>query len=131
MTIQFFIAMQPPTITAQQHKVTVVKGKPRFYDPRELKEAKEALKARLAKFAPEVPYTGGIRLTTRWCFPVVAGHKDGEYRTTRPDTENIQKALKDVMTDLRFWKDDALVASELIEKFWAEVPGLFIRIEPL
>lgn len=26
--------------------------------------------------------------------------KDGEYKTTRPDTENLQKLLKDVMTGL-------------------------------
>jgi Holliday junction resolvase RusA-like endonuclease len=37
----------------------------------------------------------------------------------------------DIMTDLGFWKDDAIVASEIIEKFWAQVPGIYIRIEEL
>jgi Holliday junction resolvase RusA-like endonuclease len=27
-----------------------------------------------------------------------------------------------------FWKDDALVASEVIEKFWANIPGIYIAI---
>lgn len=53
------------------------------------------------------------------------------YKSTKPDTDNLQKMLKDVMTELNFWKDDALVASEVIEKFWAEVPGIYIRIEEL
>jgi Holliday junction resolvase RusA-like endonuclease len=35
------------------------------------------------------------------------------------------------MTKLGFWTDDALVASEIIEKFWAEIPGIFIRIEEI
>ena len=39
--------------------------------------------------------------------------------------------LKDVMTEVGFWKDDALVASEITEKFWAEQTGIFISIEDL
>ena len=35
------------------------------------------------------------------------------------------------MTELGFWKDDALVASEITEKFWADVPGIYVRIEDL
>ena len=32
---------------------------------------------------------------------------DGEYRTTKPDTDNLQKLLKDCMTATGFWTDDA------------------------
>lgn len=71
-----------------------------------------------------------MRLAVKWCFPR-GTHKNGEYRTTKPDTDNLQKLLKDVMTDLGFWKDDALVASEIVEKFWAERPGIFIYVENL
>ena len=74
--------------------------------------------------------TKGVRLAVKWCFPN-GNHKNGEYRTTKPDTDNLQKLLKDVMTDLGFWKDDALVASEIVEKFWAETPGIFIYVETL
>ena len=69
-------------------------------------------------------------LTTKWCFPN-GRHADGEYRTSKPDTDNLQKLLKDVMTQQGFWKDDALVASEITEKFWAKIPGIYIRIEEL
>lgn len=129
-SLQFFLPMIPPTVTAQEHKVTVRNGKPVFYDPPELKEARAKLTAHLAQHKPEKPYTCGVRLITAWCFPG-EGHADGEYRTTRPDTDNLQKLLKDCMTAVGFWKDDALVASELCEKFWAQVPGIFIRIEVL
>ena len=41
--IEFFLPMVPPTVTAQEHKVSVVNGKPRFYDPPELKVARSKL----------------------------------------------------------------------------------------
>ena len=127
---EFFIAMNPPTVTYQEHKVAVVHGKPVFYDPPELKAARQKLMAHLGKEVPEEPYRKGVRLVTKWCFPN-GRHKDGEYRITKPDTDNLQKLLKDCMTMCGFWKDDALVASEIVEKFWAEVPGIYLRIEEL
>ena len=35
------------------------------------------------------------------------------------------------MTNVGFWRDDAQVASEIVEKFWAELPGIYIRAEEL
>ena len=128
----FFMAMDPPTVTHQEHKVVIVDGKPVFYEPPELKRARQKLIGHLCKHKPVdmEPYQKGVRLITKWCFPR-KNHKDGEYRITKPDTDNLQKRLKDCMTTLGFWKDDALVASEITEKFWAGVPGIFIEIEEL
>lgn len=131
MVTEFFMAMIPPTVTHQEHKVSVVHGKPVFYEPPELKEARAKLTAHLAKHRPQRPFTGAVRLMVKWCFPAAGKHTDGEFRTTKPDTDNLQKLLKDCMTAVGFWKDDALVASELCEKFWADIPGIFIRIEVL
>lgn len=130
MVIEFFIPMIPPTVTHQEKKVTVVHGKPVFYEPAELKAARQKLEAHLGKHVPEDPYYCGIRLLVKWLFPR-GRHKDGSYRTTKPDTDNLQKLLKDCMTHVGFWEDDALVASEIVEKFWSEVPGIYIRIEEL
>ena len=129
--LRFFMAMNPPTITHQERKIGVRNGKPYFYDPPELKEARAKLKAHLALYRPDVPYETGVRLGVKWCFPIKTAdrHFDGEYRITKPDTDNLQKMLKDVMTELHFWKDDALVCCEMVEKFWAEIPGIFIQIE--
>ncbi|BBB91036.1 MAG TPA: RusA family crossover junction endodeoxyribonuclease [Methylomusa anaerophila] len=128
--IEFFIAMQLPTVTHQEKKVSVVNGKPVFYEPDELKDARQKFTAYLAKHVPANKYTGATRLVTKWCYPR-GTHKNGEYKTTKPDTDNMIKLLKDVMTELGFWKDDALVASEITEKFWADVPGIYVRIEKL
>ena len=131
MTAEFFMPMIPPTVTAQEHNVTVIHGRPHFYDPPEIKDARAKLEAHLSKYTPKQPCTGAVRLQTKWCFPLKGGHKDGDWRTSRPDTDNLQKLLKDVMTRLGYWKDDAFVCSEICEKFWAETPGIYIRIEEL
>lgn len=131
MQIEFFAPMIPPTITDQMKRVGIRDdGSIYKYQSAELKDAQAMLEAHLAKHAPASPYLVGVRLVTKWCFPR-GMHKDGEYRVTKPDTDNLQKMLKDVMTRLGFWKDDALVASDFCEKFWAEIPGIYIKIQPL
>lgn len=130
MRTEFFMPMVPPTVTHQEKKVTVVNGKPVFYEPAELKTARQKLISHLAKHKPARKYKYGVRLFTKWCFPM-GQHTDGEYRTTKPDTDNLQKLLKDCMTECGFWVDDALVASEIVEKFWAKIPGIYIQIEDL
>ncbi|MEG0935563.1 MAG: RusA family crossover junction endodeoxyribonuclease, partial [Clostridia bacterium] len=128
---EFFAGMIPPTITHQQKKIAIVCGKPRLYEPDALKAARAGLMAHLGRYAPETPYTGGVRLVVKWLFPATAKRLAGTYRITKPDTDNLQKMLKDVLTDLRFWTDDALVCSETAEKFWNDIPGIYIRISDI
>ena len=130
--IEFFLPMKNvPTVTHQEKSVTVRNGKPYFYEPAELKAARVKLRDALHRFKPEKPFEGvPLSLVVMWCFPR-GNHADGEYRITKPDTDNLQKLLKDIMTELGFWKDDALVAVELCRKFWAELPGIYVGIEQL
>lgn len=131
MMIEFFMPMaKVPTTTHQEKQVHVVNGKPVFYEPADVKAARQKLTAYLGQHVPEQPFYGAVRLTVKWCFPK-GRHKNGTYKTTKPDTDNLQKMLKDVMTKLQFWQDDAQVASEIVEKFWADLPGIWIRIEEL
>ena len=129
--MNFFIAMHPPTATAQERKVKIINGKPIFYDPPAVKSAKVLLSAYLAQHQPPQPMTGGLSLRVLWLFPRGA-HPHGAWRTTKPDTDNLQKMLKDCMTRVGFWEDDAQVAREIIEKRWSDEPcGIYIEIEPL
>ena len=130
--MEFFIAINPPTSTAQMKQVRVVKGKPVFYDPPAVKAARNMLSAHLAIHKPEKPMTGPVSLQVLWLFPKGKSHKNGEWRITKPDTDNLQKLLKDCMTRCGFWKDDAQVVSEAVEKRWADDPcGLYIEVNEL
>lgn len=131
MEIKFFMSMLPPTKTHQEKQVHVVNGKPVFYEPAELKAVRQKLRAHLSQHVPDEKFTGAVRLTTWWCFPIKGEHHNGDYKTSKPDTDNLVKLLKDVMTDVGFWKDDAQVASEVIEKYWADVPGILVKVESL
>lgn len=130
MTLEFFMVMKnPPTTTHQQKQVRVVNGKPIFYEPDDLKAARAKLMAHLGQHVPEKKYNNSIRVYVKWCFPLTGKHTDGKYKHTKPDIDNSQKLLFDCMTDLGYWKDDSLVVSLIAEKFWADMPGIYIKIE--
>ena len=130
--MNFFIAITPPTATAQERKVRIVKNRPIFYDPPAVKEAKDKLSAYLSVNRPSQPLEGPLSLRVMWLFPRGKSHKNGQWRSTRPDTDNLQKLLKDCMTKCRFWNDDAQVAREIIEKRWSDEPcGIYIEIDRL
>ena len=126
--IQFFMTMEPPTTTAQMHQVTVRNGKPVFYDPPAVEQMKAKLAAHLSAHRPSEPLQGPLQLCCKWIWP---GTPLPAYKSTKPDTDNLQKALKDAMTKGGFWGDDAQVASEICEKFTGPIPGIFVRIEVL
>lgn len=132
MRIEFFLPMIPPTHTYQQGSRTAVRnGKVIRYHDKQLADIKSKLLAYLSKYIPDQPFQGGVRLATKWCYPAKGNHRDGDYKLSKPDTDNMVKLFKDVMTELHFWKDDAQVASELIEKFYADMPGVYVYLEDL
>lgn len=130
--MKFFINCNPPTATAQEKKVALVKGRVVFYEPSNLKAAKSQLTFHLLRHRPKEPLKGPLSLTVLWLFPKGKNHKDGTWRITRPDTDNLEKMLKDCMTRCGFWKDDAQVVKENVEKKWSENPvGIEIEIVEL
>lgn len=127
--MHIFLKMEPPTKTYQEHRIGRRKnGSFYTYEDRDLKEVRIMYRNLLIRHVPDEPIEGAVRLVVKWCFPK-GRHQDGSYKITKPDTDNLNKMLKDVMTELGYWRDDAQVASEIIEKFWAEIPGIYIEIE--
>ena len=130
--MDFFLHIKPPTATHQEKQVRIVHGKPLFYDPAPVKDAKNLLIAHLYPHKPEKPFKGAVALSTVWLFPRGTAHKNGEWRITKPDTDNLQKLLKDCMTRTGFWKDDSQVCVEMISKRWARrKPGIGIKVVSL
>jgi len=137
--IEFFMPMIPPTVTQQEHKVAVNRksGRVVFYDPPELKAARSRFMDQVGRYAPEAPLDGALQLITKWIWPMdqerqemlaVVDPDRFAWKTTKPDTDNLIKLLKDCMTRTGFWKDDAQVASEVTEKFLANRPGIYVKI---
>lgn len=121
--IAFFLNFEPgpPTVTHQEKKVRVANGRPVFYEPPSLKEARALLAAKVKPFAPPEPWDCPVMLCISWRFRIPASRRavpgaGWVWKTTRPDLDNLRKLLQDVMTDCGFWKDDALLCSVVEEK---------------
>ena len=130
-SMHFFVAMVPPTATKQEAKVRVVNGKPRWFPSEQWARAESELAAHLERFRPSEPFGrdgAGVMLSVEWCFPL-QGHADGAPYLKKPDTDNLDKGLKDVMTRLGWWEDDCRVFVENIVKIHSRVPGIRIDIE--
>lgn len=116
--MQFFMPMDPPTATAQEKQSTIKNGKRCYYSNERLQKAQDQLVDGLFPFIPDETLTGPVRLLVVWLYKATGKHTHGEWRTTKPDTDNLQKLLKDIMTHLGFWKDDAQVVYETCQKIW-------------
>ena len=68
--IEFFAPMIPPTVTAQQKEVRVVRGKPMFFDPPALLDARAKLQAHLGQHVPKTPMKEPVRCIVKWMFPL-------------------------------------------------------------
>lgn len=138
-TYEFFMPMKKvPTATHQQKNTKVVRGKnPKddkvvYFNPPNVVDAIRLFNTSLLPHIPDKMIEGeAVRLTTYWLFPTKVKKNVGKLKITRPDTDNSIKLLKDEMSKLKFWKDDALVAIDQIHKYWAEPgkSGIFVRIE--
>ena len=130
--MKIFLQMIPPTTTAQERKYTVVRGEVYIYKPKKLRDAYHTLMWHLKRSKPPEPFKGPVKLRVRWLFPKGKSHKHMEWRVSRPDTDNLEKMLKDCMTECGYWLDDAQVVHEDVCKIWSDAPtGIEIEITQL
>lgn len=122
---EIWIAGKPPTATAQQKGRSATGA---WYKPAKLKAAEDYYLWGLKSYRPAEPLEGAVILSVEFRFPATKPHKDGDPKITRPDTDNMIKLLKDCMTKLGFWVDDAQVALELVRKSYATEPGVKIVV---
>ncbi|WP_288907317.1 RusA family crossover junction endodeoxyribonuclease [uncultured Megasphaera sp.] len=131
MELKFFVPMIIPSATHQEKKIATRGKRVIVYEPPKVMAARAKYAAELARFVPKRQLKGPLWLTTKWIYKDSKTHPAETWKTTKPDTDNLVKMLKDVMTSLHFWKDDAEVACETIQKFYDIVPGLYVEIKEL
>ena len=127
-TINIFIPGQPARVT---HQSGTRYAKHRTYKTKNLRDWEERLKAALEESKPKKPISGPVQLKVMWGFKARKKKDLFTYKITRPDTDNMQKTLKDVMTEMKYWIDDAQVVYETCKKLWVDEPGIVIKIEEL
>lgn len=135
MTIDFVIPGEPPRVTAQEKRIRIVNGRPQFYKPKELLEAENLYYYHTMAALPKgwVPMQGPVRMFVSFCFGTDDRKKIGCWKTTRPDTDNMVKSLKDAITRTGLWVDDSQVVDEHTTKTWwsRENACIHVQIEEL
>nr|DAF47838.1 MAG TPA: Endodeoxyribonuclease RusA [Siphoviridae sp. ctJjf17] len=116
-----------PKTTAQQKKFST-KTKT-FYKTSKIKQSEYLLVRALSGKQPRKTYNTPIELSVTWLFPHTKKSKDGERKGTRPDLDNLQKLLQDIMCKLGYYKDDSLITDLTIKKRWHRHSGLIIEIK--
>lgn len=118
-------------------------GHASVYDPGTA-EGWKACVAMAAKPHIEARITGPVRLTLSFRFPRPKSHfgkKQGhpilkesapDFHTSKPDSDNLAKAIMDALSQIGIWNDDAQVASLQSTKLYAVGRiGCWIEIEQL
>lgn len=117
--LQFTLPVNPADLpTAQQKGIRIIKvhGRqmPMFYEKKNIKDARRLLKFSMSAFVPKVPFSGPVFLSVKYSFSYPKGTPrirmtEGAPMVQRPDVDNIQKLVQDVMTECGFWNDDSQI----------------------
>lgn len=128
MTIEFEIQGQPYRTT---HQSGTRIGQHGTYKTKQLLDVERWLKASCWPHRPLKPIEGPVKLTVEYAYKTVQKRHHLDWKLTKPDTDNLVKTLKDIMTKCGFWQDDAQVSHEIVEKYWSLEPCIKIRIEEM
>lgn len=122
-----------------------MKGRVRVYDPATAEGWKSEIANAGRPFVPETPLEGPLFVGLEFYFPRPKNHyRTGKmksvlrdsapgYHTSKPDADNVIKAVMDALTTLRFWNDDSQVCDVRARKLYDDGrgPGCIISIKEL
>ena len=134
------------------HALGIPKGQPRpkacirgkhagVYDPGTANSWKEAVAWQAKAARPATPFEETVQVFMHFEMPRPKWMDAKKYAgllsvpvATKPDVDNLAKAVLDVMTELGFWRDDSLVATLFVRKVYAasgERPGVRVKVVAL
>ena len=136
--IHFRIDIHPPRTTAQGKRAVNLPGKGiRFFKTRQQSAAETTYAALVYPHRPSEPMQGPIGIRIRFVMPWRKSEPKRNrahgwrWHTTRPDVDNMAKALIDVMGQCGFWGDDSQLASICLEKHWGDKIGVEVVCQNL
>lgn len=127
--IEFQWAGIPPKSTFQQRNKN-------FHPTASCRLAMAQWRAILEQHVPDQPFKEAVafRMIVTWPHTretIRRNHGLPVPKITRPDGVNILKGVEDIMTKLGFWIDDSLLASESIERWNGDYPGVSFLISEI
>jgi Holliday junction resolvase RusA-like endonuclease len=92
----------------------------------------EVRRAALAKCSTPEPLRGPLLVFLTFVMPRPKSRKVDYWHTSRPDVDNLAKAVLDALGDAGIWGDDAQVARMVVQKIYVqgtEAPGCTVIID--
>ena len=117
--------------TAQQKGVSIRYGKPYFYEKPEVRALRNKLYYYCKPHRPPEPFGGAVRLKVILYYKASRKKDIGQFKTTRPDLDNLNKLLWDVLTETGFFLDDSQIAIFEARKGWGTEDKIKIEIEEI
>lgn len=128
MEIRFFAVMDDiPRTTHQQRGVRIVRGRPMFYEKKEVQEIRRFYSAIFKAYRPPQPMSGAVAVRIGFHYPVKKPHKEGDVKFTRPDLDNMAKLVLDVATACGYWVDDGEIGLLQLSKSYSEPSGIYFE----
>lgn len=107
-----------------------INGKARMFNPGTAEHWKSQIAKSVQDYLPDQPHEGPMIVSMSFYFKRPKSHftKKGKltksaqaekmYHTSKPDFDNLEKAVSDCLTEIGFWKDDSQVVQWAGYKFW-------------
>jgi Holliday junction resolvase RusA-like endonuclease len=134
--IQFTVYAEP--VAQGRPRFTTTGGHVKAYDPARSREYKQYIRLVASQHKPEKPFEGPLCLVVDVyrAIPKSFSRKkrqqaiDGVLRpTTKPDSDNYLKAVKDALKQV-MWADDSQVVDVRVRKWYSETPRIEVRCYP-
>jgi len=120
----------------------------KVYDPGTANDWKSLVALAAKKVAPKKPITGPVFVDMLFSMPRPGNHHVScdksrpvkktapHYHVSKPDVDNLAKAVLDVLSDIGYWTDDQLVSVLKVAKIYTqseyqEKPGVSVQVWPM
>ncbi len=123
MEIKFNLPIRP------QPKQSVRGGGKGFYTDPAKKEYVKALTMLIKSQYKRPAQSGPLQVSIAFCYKRPKGQKS-DFKTSRPDLDNLSKPVLDALTDAGVITDDAIVCRLCLEKFYHDSDCILITITP-
>lgn len=91
-----------------------------------------AVKEAVANRGQRLPlFTGPVRVTAVFAFPTLIRKRHGQPHTNKPDADNCEKGLWDVMEREGVFKNDSQVSDPVTIKRWGAHAGVVVTVEDI
>ena len=134
MGTEIRILIEGDPVAKGRPRFAMVNGKPITFTPSKTRNFEAVVSLIARQQAPETPLEGPLAVDIFFAFTVPKSRAkkkaQGTYKDTRPDLDNLIKAVLDGLNTAGIWRDDAQIATLSASKVWSDNPRTVVTVRP-